>query len=359
MRLLYLYPEEWTGRRARETHALSTCAALAESGVDVTLVTAGGEQELHDHLLEVADAADVPGLNLVALSRTLGPIQSTSIFSRNFTHWMRGRRPFDLAFIIHLKAGAILTQAGIPYAYEAHGIFTQTPQNAARQRLLHKLEGQVLSAAARHIATSAPLAVALNTWFGLRKDFAIVPNAGLPPLSRGLSAPNGPFVYCGSIAEGNDLAGVIQAARDTQAPLKIVGGTEEEWRLVGEKLDTSAIAWRPRVRFNDLPEVLAGARAGLIPTNFDSPAGEFSCPMKLFDYARCGLPVLSTALPALQSLDVGSWCTQVPSPAGVAWIEPMRNFRHDAGQAEAARAWSAEHTWAKRAELLKKAFGIS
>jgi hypothetical protein len=358
MRLLYLYPEEWTGRRAREVHTLSTCAALAESGVDVTLVTAGGGPELRDQLLNVADAADVPGLNLVALSRTLGPIQSTSIFSRNFTHWMRNRPPFDLAFIIHLKAGPILTQAGIPYAYEAHGIFAQTQQNPARQRMLHKLEGQVLTAAVMHVATSAPLAVALNTWFALSKDFAIVPNAGLPPLGRSISAPDGPFVYCGSIDDGAGLAGIIQAARDTRVPLKIVGGTEEEWRTVGEQLDTSGIAWQPRVLVHEIPEILAGARAGLIPTNPDAPSKEFSCPMKLFDYARCGLPVISTALPSLQSLDVGSWCTQIPSPARVAWVEALKNFRREADQAEAARAWSGEHTWAQRGELLKRALGL-
>jgi hypothetical protein len=357
MRLLYLYPEEWTGRQAREVQTLSTCVALAQGGVEVTLAIGGGEPEIEDHLLDVADAPEVPGLHLIALPRTLGPIESTAIFSRNFTSWLRTVRPFDLAYIFHLKAGAILAQAGIPYAYEAHGILAQAPESASRQRTLHKLEGQVLAAAAILVATSAPLAVALRTWYGLGKDFAIVPNAGLPPLRRGLSAPTGPLVYCGSIGDGKDLAGVIQAARDTQAPLKIVGGTEEEWRLVGEKLDTSGIAWRPRVRFNDLPEVLAGARAGLIPTNFDAPTGEFSCPMKLFDYARCGLPVLSTALPALQSLDVGPWCTQVPSPTRGAWAEALKAFRHEAGQAEAARAWSAEHTWAKRAELLKRALG--
>jgi Glycosyl transferase 4-like domain/Glycosyl transferases group 1 len=358
MRLLYLYPDEWTGRRAREVHALSTCVALAEAGVEVTLVTAGGGAELLDHLLDVADAATVPGLQLVALSRTLGPVQSTSIFSRNFMHWLRGRRPFDLAFIIHLKAASIVTQAGIPYAYEAHGIFTPTQLNPTRQRMLHKLEGHVLTAAAQLVATSAPLAVALNTWFALSKDFAIAPNAGLPPLSHGVSAAYGPFVYCGSIAEGNDLGGVIQAANDLKAPLKIVGGTEEEWRMVSNQLDTNGIEWRPHVPLNELPEVLKGACAGLIPTNPDAPSGEFSCPMKLFDYARCGLPVLTTALPALQSLDVGPWCTQVPSPARVAWMEALRNFRHEADQAEAARAWAGEHTWTKRAELLKRAFGI-
>jgi glycosyltransferase involved in cell wall biosynthesis len=358
MRLLYLYPEEWTGQRAREVHTLSTCVALAQSGVDVTLVTAGGEAEFLDHLCDVAGTPDVPGLEFVTLSRSLGPIRSSSIFARNFNYWLRTGGPFDLAFIIHIKAGPVLTQAGIPYVYEAHEIFAQTPQNAVRQRKLHRLEGQVLEAAALLVATSTPLARALNTWFDLSKEFAIVPNAGSPPLESNIGAPDGPFIYCGSIADWKGLDIAIQAALDAQMPLKIVGGTEEEWRIVGEHLDTSAIAWQPRVPLHDLPEVLAGARAGLIPTNPDTPSGEFSCPMKLFDYARCGLPVLSTELPSLQSLAVGPWCTQVPSPSRIAWTDALRNFHYEADQADAARAWAAEHTWAERAELLKKAFEV-
>jgi len=358
MRLLYLYSEEWTGRRAREVHTLSTCVALAESGVEVTLVTAGGEAELREHLLEVAGAADVPGLQLVALSRALGPIRSTAIFCRNFMHWLQSRRPFNLAYIIHLKAGPILTQAGIPYAYEAHEIFAQTPQNTVRQRKLHLLEGQVLNAAALLVATSMPLAVALNTWFALSKEISIVPNAGLPPLDSGIGAPDGPFVYCGSIADWKGLDVAIQAAGDAKVPLKIVGGTEEEWRMIGNELETDGIAWQPRVPLPEMPEVLAGARAGLIPTSPDMPSGEFSCPMKLFDYAGCGLPVLSTALPSLQSLDVGSWCVQVPSPTRASWADALRHFRYEAAHAEAARIWSGQHTWTIRAALLKQVLGV-
>jgi len=358
MRLLYLYPEEWTGRRAREVHTLSTCVALAQSGVEVTLVTAGGEQELRRHLRDVAGAAGVPGLSFVALSRTLGPIRSASIFARNFRRWIRSAPTFDMAFIIHLKAGAILTQAGIPYAYEAHEIFAQNPQNATRRRSLEKLEGQVLEGAARLVATSAPLAAALKTRFGLSRDFAIVPNAGLPPLEHCIGAPDGPFIYCGSISDWKGLDISIQAARDARVALKIVGGTREEWWGLGEQFDTSGIVWQPRVALSKLPEMLAGARAGLIPTNPDAPSGEFSCPMKLFDYARCGLPVLTTALPSLQSLDVGAWCVQVSSSTRRAWIDTLQNFRYDGDQAEAARAWAGEHTWAKRAGLLKRALGV-
>ena len=357
MRLLYLYPQEWTGIQAREVQTLSTCVALAQSGVDVTLVTGGGDDELQDHLVDVADAREVANLHLIVLSRALGPVQSTAIFSRNFLHWLRNKPPFDLAYTVHLKAGAILTQAGIPYAYEAHNILAQTPQNSSRQRELHKLEGQVLKSAARLVATSEALAVALRTWYGLSSDCSIVPNAGMPPLSKSLNSPSGPLVYCGSIGDGKDLNDVIQATRELKIPLKLVGGTQEEWNVVAQEIDTTGTVWRPRVRHTDLQEVLAGARAGIIPTNFDSPGSEFSCPMKLFDYARCGLPVLSTALPSLQSLAPGDWCTQVPSPARGAWVETLKVYHDVPEHGDSARAWAAEHTWAQRAERLKVAFG--
>jgi hypothetical protein len=358
MRLLYLYSEEWTGRRAREVHTLSTCVALALSGVDITLVTAGGGRELRAQLLDIAGTEDVPNLTPVVLSRTLGPIRSTSIFARNFNHWLQTAETFDLAYIIHLKAGPLLTQAGIPYAYEAHEIFAQTPENSVRQKKLHLLEGQVLNAAHLHIATSAPLAIALIHWFSLTKDFVVIPNAGLPPLDESIGDPDGPFVYCGSIADWKGLDVAITASTDAGALLKIIGGTQEEWNALGDEMDTSGIEWHPRVELHELPGLLAGARAGLIPTNPDIPSGEFSCPMKLFDYARCGLQVITTALPSLQSLNVGSWCTQVPSPTRGSWAEALRTFQYDPAQADAARAWAAEHTWAHRAELLRHTFGL-
>jgi glycosyltransferase involved in cell wall biosynthesis len=359
MRLLYLYSEEWTGKRAREVHTLSTCVALAQAGVDVTLVTAGGMAEARDHLLDIAETEDVPGLQIVALSRALGPIRSTAIFSRNFNHWVQTVPPFQLGYIIHLKAGPILRQAGIPYAYEAHEIFAQTAQNPVRQKKLHILEGEVLAEASKHIATSAPLALALCTWFSLNTEFTIIPNAGLPPLAHGVSEPEGPFVYCGSIIDWKGLDSVIAAAQEVGAPLRVIGGTVEEWRAVAEKVDCSGVEWRPRVPFRDVPEALVGARAGLVPTNFDMPSGEFSCPMKLFDYARCGLPVLTTALPSLQSLDVGEWCVQVPSPTFGSWIDAFKQFRYDPAQAEAARLWSEQHTWEVRAAQIMRALDVA
>jgi len=357
MRLLYLYPEEWTGRRAREVHTLSTCVALARNGVEVALVTAGGLAEAQRQLREMAGTVNLPGLQIVALSRTFGPIRSAAIFKRRFHQWQRRQPRFDWAYIIHLKAASMLVSEHVmPYAYEAHEIFAQTQQKSSAQEIaLHELERQVLSGATLRVATSAPLAAALSTWFAAPNDFLIAPNAGQPPLPHGVSSPRGPFVYAGSIADWKGLDKIILASRDAQVPLKIIGGTAGEWQELGRQLDTGGIEWQARVSLGDLPQALAGARAGLVSTDPNTPSGKYSCPMKLFDYARCGLPVITTALLSLQSLETGSWCVQVTEPTREGWASALRDFAYHASEAESARAWSGAHTWANRADFLVRA----
>ncbi len=159
--------------------------------------------------------------------------------------------------------------------------------------------------------------------------------------------------------EWKGLDAAIAAAHEVKAPLRVIGGTVEDWRALAEKVDCSAVEWRPRVALRDVPQALVGARAGLVPTNFDMPAGEYSCPMKLFDYARCGLPVLTTALPSLQSLYVGKWCTEVPSPTTLSWIEAFKQFEYDPAQAEEARKWSDGHTWEVRAAQIMRALNAA
>lgn len=347
--ILYLYPEEWTGRRAREVHTLSTCVALARGGSPVTLVTAGGEPALRAHLRDIAGAEPVAGLELAVLSRSFGPIRSAAIFAVRFHRWLRRHGPFMQGFTIHLKAATMLAQAGVPYLFEAHEVFAETPRpNEEVQRVLEEMERTALAGAAWRVATSAALAGALRTRYVLPDDFAIIPNAGQPPLDQGVGNPDGPFVYCGTIADWKGIELAVEGARLAGAALRIVGGTEAEWRTLGERCDTRGLEWHPRVALAELPGALAGTRAGLIPTRPETGSGRYSCPMKLFDYARCGLPVVSTALPALGSLQVGAWCALVKEPTAEAWAAALRAFRFDAGEAGTARRWAADHTWEQR-----------
>jgi len=355
--ILYLYPEEWTGRRAREVHTLSTCVALARIGSPVTLVTAGGAPELRAQLRDIAGVENVAGLEIVTLSRSFGPIRSAAIFAVRFRRWLRNRATFAHGFTIHLKAATMLAQAGVPYLFEAHEIFAETPRaNEEVQRVLEDMERAALAGATWRVATSAALAGALRARYVLPNDFAIIPNAGQPPLDQGVGRPDGPFVYCGTIADWKGIELAVEGARLAGARLRIVGGTQAEWRLLGGRCDTRGLEWRPRVTLAELPGALAGARAGLIPTRPESGSGRYSCPMKLFDYARCGLPVVTTALPALGSLHAGAWCALVKEPSVAAWAAALRASRFDAAEAEAARRWAADHTWEERARQIAATF---
>ena len=193
MRLLYLYPEEWTGSRAREIHTLSTCVALARAGDEVTLVVAGGKKRLSQHLAEIAGAETEPGLRLVTLARGVGPIRSAGIFSHFFQFWLsRQSSDFDAVYLIHLKAAAMARTVGLPYLYEAHEVFAETPQKApSHHERLHELEKTVLVNAHWRVATSKALAVALRAHYVLPNDFNIVPNAGQPPLPASIGEVDG------------------------------------------------------------------------------------------------------------------------------------------------------------------------
>jgi glycosyltransferase involved in cell wall biosynthesis len=337
---------------------LKTCLALAATGVEVCLVTAGG--------LDIGAQAALLGHKLPGnfavhcLSRRLGPIKSAAMYAWRFRRWLETQPPFDLAYAIHLKAARLLEDCRIPYWWEAHEVFADTPPaGSARQRRLAELERFVLEHAAGRVATSHALAEALNCrYFSPPLPFAVIPNAGDPPLGASLADPTGPLVYAGSLEAWKGLSLALEAAAQVGIAVRVVGGTAVEWQAVLRLMPSAALGvqmdWRPRVPLSQLPELLKGCRAGIIPTSPDTGSGRYSCPMKLFDYARCGLPTVATALPALQSLAVGSWCRLVQGGSLQAWKRALQEPPTDGA---AAMQWAASHTWAVRAQQLLKAFG--
>lgn len=358
-RLLYLYPEEWTGRRAREVHTLETCLAMADAGINVTLVTAGKFDQ--QRALSALKRDEAPaGFSVVNLSRKIGPIRSATIFSWQFSLWMRTQQPFDIGFIIHLKAAPILQRASIPYVWEAHEIFAETPEPGSRAEIeISQLESSTLRHAVKLIATSQALADALNKRYFPDKPqpFFIVPHGCAPPIIESLADPRGPFVYAGSIAAWKGLPLALEAAVRVQVPVHIIGGSNDEWVRLQAQLSPAArenIKWLPRVTPGKLLELMRGARAGLCPTLPETGSGRYSLPMKIFDYARCGLPVATTDLVSLRSLDVGDWCRRVLRPDATAWEEALKQ---PFPNGEEARDWAVLHTWRKRGEKLREILG--
>jgi glycosyltransferase involved in cell wall biosynthesis len=103
----------------------------------------------------------------------------------------------------------------------------------------------------------------------------------------------------------------------------------------------------------DLPAVLRGADAGLIPYAINDLTRSVF-PMKVYEYLAAGLPVFSTPLPALAGIE--AVVTAVDAAAMAAAIE--RELDLDSGERRGERSHAASaHSWQARIAEIEVALG--
>jgi glycosyltransferase involved in cell wall biosynthesis len=116
--------------------------------------------------------------------------------------------------------------------------------------------------------------------------------------------------------------------------------------------DISALSAQPNIHllgpraYAELPSVLRGADAGLIPYA-DNALTESIFPMKVYEYLAAGLPVLATPLPALAQL------SEIATAADAAQAAQLldRALAEDSPERRARRSRDAqEHSWERRLE---------
>lgn len=175
----------------------------------------------------------------------------------------------------------------LPRPLRWSGRFLFAPMRRAARRLLSGAD-LVTGVCDRYEALAR--AAGARTWRTVYHGIALPP---CPPRS----APEGPprLVYAGNLGRTYDLDTVIRAlARLPDATLAIAGTGE---RAPALKALAAALGLGGRVRFcgylgeEALCALLAGSTAGVVPMADDSFVG---FPYKFCDYARAGLPVLSS-----------------------------------------------------------------
>lgn len=123
--------------------------------------------------------------------------------------------------------------------------------------------------------------------------------------------------------------------------------------------DVSALEAAPNIHFvgarpaADLPQVLRGADAGLIPYAINDLTRSVF-PMKVYEYLAAGLPVLATPLPALEGVEA------IDTVATAADLVAAAERELAADTPERRRQRSADaaaHSWEARIEEIEAALG--
>jgi len=217
------------------------------------------------------------------------------------------------------------------FASRADLVLASAPELARRMR---ELSGNVLEAP--NVADTELFARALDRGHGRPVDAALA------------ALPRPRLVFTGAISEIKlDLSLLGELARTRRDwTLALVGPVG----LGDPHTDVSALAAEPNVHllgrrdYEQLPDVLRGADAGLIPY-VRSALTDSIFPMKVYEYLAAGLPVVATPLPALA--EVQGIATAADAAGFAAALE--RELGEDSPERRAARSRAAAaHSWDER-----------
>jgi glycosyltransferase involved in cell wall biosynthesis len=252
--------------------------------------------------------------------------------------------------------------------YDSHELFLETPMVRARRTrraFWGFWENNGFALIRRCVTVSPGILARLKARHpGVR--FHLLPNMPGGELEAVTPLPSdGPvrLVYQGGLRKASGLPELIAALRDRPGiVLDVYGGGSEEGRL-REATRVSGISDRVRfhgvVPFEKLPELMAGAHAGihLVQPTCDSFALTLS--NKIFDYARAGVPVLFSDNPAhrllLEEFRVGVVAdASSPDAVGAALDRLLADRESFAEACLAARArWRWENFFRGVPEMLE------
>ncbi len=363
MRLLYLYGEEITGRRAREIHTLNRVLSLARCGVAVTLVTASQSDVISakSELLKMS-GGELSGIEFQSFSRQwkVGGIalKSSAYFYQQVGRWIQKQIPFDLVYGIHLKAAGFIkkTFPKLPFVFESHEVFADAFDcRSWRYRKLCTQEQSIYQKVDAVVATSQYLLTQLEKSFSIPQRRLISPNCAEPiffewDLDRGHSKE---LLYLGSFQHWKGLSNAIKAMRLLpEYHLTVIGGNERE--IEGERKEAPAnVRFLGFLSHLQVREFMEKASIALIPNRITPLNSLQTFPMKLVEYAAAGKKIVATDLPILKELQPGSWCSRVPADNPEAIAQAIREQSLRDQDPLEIRDWARAFQWISQAERIR------
>lgn len=164
------------------------------------------------------------------------------------------------------------------------------------------------------------------------------------------------------------FTGALVTTKLDMGLLLVLARSHRDWSfaLVGPtgpgdpRADMSGLAAEPNIHllgprlYEELPSVLRGADAGLIPYAVNELTKSIF-PMKVYEYLAAGLPVVTTPLPALRGVE--GVLTAADAPGIAALLE--ESLAQDTSERRAARSREAQaHSWERRLDEIGAAIAV-
>ncbi|HEV3271245.1 MAG TPA: glycosyltransferase family 4 protein [Candidatus Methylacidiphilales bacterium] len=363
MKLLYLFPEEFSGRFAREYHVYRLADSLAAAGCDVTLAAAPSPGLAHaEQLHDLFGGSRSGRVNVVWLKRrvSLGPwnIRSGAWFYRQLDRLIPSLKP-DLAFTMHLKAADHLGKRhpSLPLVFEAHEIFADSyPETSARHRSLLDMERRIYGRVRGVVAISTHLAESLQNRFAPRVplrvqhdgiDETMLLDATEPPDAHEL-------IYTGSLQPWKGVPVAVEAMRLLpEFHLTVLGGEGKPLDLLLQNApcNVTCLGRKPR---EELLPFMQRAGIGLMPNLLEPRSALYTFPLKLLEYSAAGNGIVASRIPVFDRIDLGGWVETVPSGSPEALAAGVRALTQRGVDRGAARAWARQFLWKDQGVAMKQ-----
>ena len=251
--------------------------------------------EVEPHLWEWVPIGLLPWVWGAYFGRYLGRMLPSAALGLARTLRRTGFTHPDLLLIDHPQfCNLDRVVAATRMAYRATDVYREMHD----RRIVDDLERRLIAAADCAIATSEPVARRLRE-LGAERPILIENGAEVAHFARPAARPpeyasegRSRVVFAGAIDFRFDTELVVRLARARPAvEFVIIGsGTGTSPMAAAELRNLRLLGPRP---YALLPAYLQHAQAGLLPLN-DHPANAGRSPMKLYEYAAAGIPVLAT-----------------------------------------------------------------
>jgi len=363
VKLLYIFPEEFTGRFAREYHVYRLAESLAAAGCDVTLAAATSPHLAKpDQLHGLFGGSRSERLRVVWLKRqfSLGPwkIRSGAWFFHQLDSLIQSLKP-DGAFTMHMKAADYLGKRhpALTLVFEAHEIFADTyPENSARHRRLLDMERRVYAHVRGVAAISSTLAESLQSRFALRVPLR-VQHDGIDETML-LDVPTPPdiheLIYAGSLQPWKGVPVAIDAMRFLpEFHLTVLGGEGKPLDLLRRNAPAN-VTFLGQVTREALRPFLQKASIGLMPNLLEPRSALYTFPLKLLEYSAAGKGIAASQIPVFDQLNLGSWVELVPSGSPEALAAAVRSLTQRGIDRHAAQAWAKQFLWKNQGLAMKE-----